>query len=337
MPERFLKAEDLPNDPDELVELYEEQMGLFNLYSEECERIEREVGPFLDPDTGEKVSILSKSEKGLTDPEELARDVIVSLMTEQHAIWLNLQLIQMDALIRKIELPEQKTDLGELEAKEQKETIPEISEDEIGIDGEDNVFGKRGDFWIVKYQGRDVGPLKATIGMEYINFLLMHRGQEFNTPLQLEAAVMGPVQPSKFYSVMTSPELEENRMSSGRANRYEKIGKKALADYEKKFVELQGEMDEAKENNDLAILPRLQQEMDLLITEITAEKFRSKYPQGWDEGNEKARKRISIGISRTIKDIESHSEDLASHLKKSLFPFEAPYSYRPTPPIDWIT
>jgi len=337
MPERLLKAEDLPEDPENLVELYEEQMDLFNSYSEECERIKREVGPFSDPETGEVVSILSKSEKELTDPEELARDVIVSLMTEQHAIWLNLQLIQMDALIREIELPEQKTDLGESEAKEKKETIPEISEDEIGIDRKDNVFRKHGDFWIVKYQGRDVGSLKDITGMQYINFLLMHRGQEFNTPLQLEAAVRGPVQPSKFYSRMTSAELEEERLFTGEARRYVKIGKKAVKDYKKRYEELQGEMDEARENNDRATMPRLQQEMDLLLKEINAEKFRSKYRQGWDEGNEKARKKISNGITRAIKAIESHSEDLASHLKKSLFPFEAPYSYRPTPPIDWIT
>jgi hypothetical protein len=77
--------------------------------------------------------------------------------------------------------------------------------------------------------------------------------------------------------------------------------------------------------------------MGLLIAEINAEKIRYRYPQGWDEGNEKARKRISNGITRTIEDIESHSEDLASHLKESIFPFEAPYSYRPTPPIDWST
>jgi len=337
MPERLLKAENLPEDPDKLVELYEEQMDLYNSYSEECERIEREVGPFSDPDTGEEVSILSKSDKELNDAEELARDVIVSLMTEQHTIWRNSQLIQMDALIREIELPQQKTDLGESKEKEKKETIPEISEDEIGIDGEDNVFHKHGDFWIVKYQGRHVGSLKATIGMKYINFLLMHRGQEFKTPLVLEAAVRGPVQPDMIYNKMTSAELEEQRMSSGEENRYVKIGKTALADYKKAVVELEGEMDEARENNDLATISRLQQDEDLLIKEINAEGFRSKYRQGWDEGNEKARKRISNGISRTIKDIESHSEDLASHLKKSLFPFEAPYSYRPTPPIDWIT
>ena len=337
MPERLLKAEDLPEDPDKLVELYEEQMGIFNLFSEEYERLEREVGPFLDPETGAEGPILSKPEKELTHDEELARDVIVSLMTEQHTIWRNLQLVQMDALIREIELPEQKTDRGESKEKEKKGTIPEISEDEIGIDGRDNVFCKDGDFWIVKYQGRQVGSLKASIGLEYINFLLMHRGQEFKTPLQLEAAVRGPVPPNKYYSGMTSAELEENRMSSGEENRHERIGEKALKQYEKEFVELQGEMDEATKNNDLATMPRLQEQMDFLLKEINAEKFRSKYRQGWDEGNEKARKRISNGISRAIKDIESYREDLACHLKKSLFPFSHPYNYQPTPPIDWIT
>ncbi len=332
-----MKAEDLPNDPDELVELYEEQMDLFNTYSEECERIERKVGPFSDPETGEVVSILSKSEKELTDPEELVRDVIVSLMTEQHAIWLNLQLIQMDALIREIELPEQKTDQAESAQEGKKETGIEISEDDTAISEEDNVFRKHGDFWIVKYQGLDVGSLKASIGMEYINFLLMHQEQEFKTPLQLEAAVRGPVPASQIHNKMTSPELEENRMSSGRANWYEKIGREAVKDYKKRYKELEREIDEARENNDPATKLRLQQQMGLLITEINAEKIRYRYPQGWDEGNEKARKRISNGISRAIKAIENYSEGLASHLKKSLFPFEAPYSYRPTPPIDWIT
>ena len=127
MPERLLKAEDLPEDPDKLVELYEEQMGIFNFFSEECERLDREVGPFLDPETGEEVSILSKSEKELTAAEEVARDVIVSLMTEQHAIWLNLQLIQMDAVIRKIPLPSLDEAVPpELEEREErkKETKP---------------------------------------------------------------------------------------------------------------------------------------------------------------------------------------------------------------------
>lgn len=341
MPKRFLKAEDLPNDPDKLVELYEEQMDLFNSYSEECERIERDVGPFSDSKTGEEVSILSKSEKELTDPEELARDVIVSLMTEQHTIWHNLQLIQMDALIREIELPEQKTDQAESAQEGKKETGIEISEDDTAISEEDNVFVKRGDFWIVKYQGQNLGPLDSSIGMRYISYLLMHQGQQCRTPLELEAAVKGSVNSGNVYSEMTQEQLAEEGLYTFMGTIKVVTDDKAVIDHQRRLKErldeIAGEMDEARYNNDLAQIGVLQEEKEWLLKELRALALQAKYPQKWDPANEKARKRIWAAVDRAIESIREHSDDLANHLRESLTPFSPPYNYHPNPPIDWST
>jgi len=105
MPKRFLKAEDLPNDPDKLVELYKEQVSYLHFDRNKQKEIQDKLGSLKDPGTGEEVSIWEYSERHLTEDQKIAKDALIDFVEYEEIDWSNIKLIRMEAFILELELP----------------------------------------------------------------------------------------------------------------------------------------------------------------------------------------------------------------------------------------
>ena len=110
---------------------------------------------------------------------------------------------------------------------------------------------------------------------------------------------------------------------------------KALRTYHEMLRSLNRDIQKAHDHNDPPEISRLESVKRETLKEVEALSKRSR--RGWDEVNEKARKRIRNAIQRSIEHIDDHDADLAAHLRKNLLRFRFPYSYEPDPPIDWAT
>ncbi len=200
-----------------------------------------------------------------------------------------------------------------------------------------NVFHRNGDVWIIIREGKEFPPIKHESGMSLISHLLFHRGTAFQSPLDLEVAIDGSQAGSSVLSDMTQEQLEKEGF--GTQGLVDRIGadKTALQAYKKRLAEIDNDLAEAARNNDLAQIDILNGEKEVLISEMgNSIILAQKGPR--DHSQEKARKRVSSAIHRSLDSIQEHEPEdfgLSSHLRKHLTPVSFPYSYAPDQPIDW--
>ena len=203
-----------------------------------------------------------------------------------------------------------------------------------------NVFRREGDYWIVTYGETGDLKIKTSVGMEYIGYLLAHAGERFRTPLELEAAVRGQtIGTHAHYSKMTEERLEEEGLSIQRSvyERYDPTTKSLLKTCDEQLQEVDRDIDRAEKDSNVTEVQRLREIRQGVLDQVRELSKRPK--RGWDEENDRARKRIWNAIDRAIEHIKIHKQlqSLATHLIDNLKPLRFPYSYNPQPPIHWVT
>jgi len=203
-----------------------------------------------------------------------------------------------------------------------------------------NVFRREGDYWIVTYGEKGDLKIKTSVGMEYIGYLLAHAGERFRTPLDLEAAVRGQtIGTHAHHSEMTEKQLEKEGLSIQRSvyEKYDHTTKSLLKTCHEQLQEVDREIDRAEKDSNVTEVQRQREIRQGVLDQVRELSKRPK--RGWDEENDKARKRIWNAIDRAIEHIKIHKQlqSLATHLIDNLKPLRFPYSYNPQPPIHWVT
>ena len=108
----------------------------------------------------------------------------------------------------------------------------------------------------------------------------------------------------------------------------------ARRQYERRIVELQGEIDEAERNNDLARADRSQIEMDALVDHLTAALGVGHKTRSAGGTAERARSAVTHRIRVTVRQLEKVQPDLGRHLRHAIN--TGTYcSYRPEQPVAW--
>jgi hypothetical protein len=179
----------------------------------------------------------------------------------------------------------------------------------------ENVFQKRGDFWQLSFGG-DTTFLKDSVGLGYIARLLIEPNREIPAVTLLAArAGIDPL------------------VASGTSG--EVLDDQARREYGNRYRELQGDLQEARDDNDDGRIAKLEVEMEQLTNELASAvglggRSREK------SDIEKVRKSVSMAVSRDIERIGNGHAMLGRHLTASMHS-GLTFRYAPETEIEWLT
>jgi hypothetical protein len=177
------------------------------------------------------------------------------------------------------------------------------------------VFRRNGEYWRLTFDGRTV-DMKDSVGLAYICRLL-------NEPNRDIPAV----------SLLAARAGIDPRAASGSSGKL--LEEADREKYGRLYRESSEELEDAKKNNDLGRIAKLQTQMDGLASELaraTGLGGRSREKTDAD----KVRKSVSMAVSRDIERIAGKHAALGRHLQIAI---SSGYTFRyaPEQPIDWLT
>jgi len=211
----------------------------------------------------------------------------------------------------------------------------------------DNMFIKKTDYWFFSYEGK-TGQLTVggNVGLEYIARLLDNRGREYESH-KLRNMVENKTPIDSRDTVKYGKKDEDKEDKKETVDERPKKGFKAIMDdvdvvldeeafkeYKDELRELNIDLKEAKENNDLGQIGKIQETIDFINKQMVAAVGRKGRPRKFKIPNETARKAISNSVNRVYKKLEKEHQLLWNHLKKNIT-ISHNCSYSPEKNIDW--
>ena len=194
-----------------------------------------------------------------------------------------------------------------------------------------NLFQRQGNAWTIRYQG-EVIPVADRKGLRYLAPLLRDRDREFHvTELEVAAGESLAVTSEGASTARLGVHLPSDDLdSSGRM-----LDAEAVTSYRDRLREIEQELAQASADRDTASRERLTQEQKFIEEQFLATHGRHGRSRPAQDRLKRTRDRIAIAIDRALGEIRKHHPDLAQHLDGSLIR-GTHWSYRPTPPVDWI-
>ena len=223
-----------------------------------------------------------------------------------------------------------------------------------GLESGKDMFVKRGNFWIVKYQQGRLPPIKSTRGMEYTHYLLEHPGKPLSPKELIDA-----VQPE-----LSLPDLSEERgvLEPEGGTKEQPTGNKgvtirgkdmedrpdvaadvAIRNAEK---ELQKALDNIDGEPGLTVDERDKEREKLKADLERFKEYRRKHRgtgkkprQYHDKNRERQRQLVKINITRARDQFKKADPQLYDHLKAAIFQQEGLWAYKPSGKYipEWLT
>lgn len=183
------------------------------------------------------------------------------------------------------------------------------------LDHSASVFRRLAQVWVIKYEGEMI-LMQDARGLTYLARLLAEPGRI--VPAANLLAALAGIDP---------------RITTGSSG--ELLDNQAREEYGHRYRELQEEMQEARENNDLGQIEKLEGEMELLTNELArATGIGGRSRRKTDI--EKVRKSVSMAVSRAIDSIRDEHAVLGRHLQNSISP-GLTFRYDPERDPSWLT
>jgi class 3 adenylate cyclase/AcrR family transcriptional regulator len=187
-----------------------------------------------------------------------------------------------------------------------------------------SLFRRDGEYWTIGYRGLVVS-LRDTKGLRDLGRLLGEPGREFHV-LDLMAAGTGA------RSTSPSRAAEAGLAIQGRGEPV--IDQAARAHYQRRITELEQELEEAQERGDGEATAAAREELDALITALTAAYGLAGRPRRSPDPVERARKAVTRRIRNAMRRITRAHPRLGQHLAASIRTGEF-CSYQPERAILW--
>jgi hypothetical protein len=183
------------------------------------------------------------------------------------------------------------------------------------VDANSNVFRRRNDFWELTFEGKTI-YLKHAVGLEYLVRLLM--------------------EPRRYIPAVTLNSLRtgiDPLISTGSSGPIlDDVGRK---NYERRYRELEEELDEARQNQDLGRIEKLESEMEQVTEQVlTATGLGGRTRELSDI--EKVRKSVSRAVSLALARISKEHESLGRHLTTAITSGRI-FRYAPERETVWLT
>lgn len=199
---------------------------------------------------------------------------------------------------------------------------PSVSATVRNSETEEYLFRKEGDFWTI-CQGKDLVRVKDVKGLEYIALLLRHPNQEIHA-LDLVAGEVGLS--SEVRANMTDEEtasgtgaLAQDCLSRAQNNDAgEMLDMEAKADYRRRLVQLDEELDEAREMHNAEQVDKIQEEIDALGRELKRAFGLGGRDRRAASSAERARINVKRAIKAAIERINEHNPDMGRFFASSI-------------------
>ena len=210
-----------------------------------------------------------------------------------------------------------------------------------------NGFVKKTDYWLISYEGETIQlTVSGNLGLEYIAHLLGNRGREYEshklrnivenkTPIDSRDTVKYGKK-DEWYK--DNKETADERPKKGFKATMDGVDvvldKDALKEYKDALKEYNEDLDEAKKNNDLGQIDKIEEVIGFIKSQMVADAGLKDRPRKFKSVNETARKAISNNVNRVYKKLEKEHQPLWNHLKKNIT-ISHNCSYSPEKNIDW--
>jgi class 3 adenylate cyclase len=171
-----------------------------------------------------------------------------------------------------------------------------------------NLFRRDGEYWTVAYRGLVV-TLRHSKGLRDLGRLLAEPGREFHV-LDLLAEGTGA------RSIPPSQAAEAGLATEGWGDPV--IDQAARAQYQRRITELEAELEEAEQRGDGEARAAAQEELDALITALTAAYGLAGRPRRSPDPVERARKAVSRRLRRDLRRVARAHPRLGRHLDASI-------------------
>lgn len=183
------------------------------------------------------------------------------------------------------------------------------------VDANSNVFRRRDDFWELAFEGKTI-HLKHAVGFAYIAHLL--------------------TEPNRYIPAVTLHSLRtgiDPLVSTGSSGPIlDDVGRR---NYERRYRGLEEELDEARQNQDLGRIEKLESEMEQVTEQVlTATGLGGRTRELSDI--EKVRKSVSRAVSLALGRISEKHESLGRHLTTAITSGRI-FRYAPDREIVWLT
>jgi tetratricopeptide (TPR) repeat protein len=167
------------------------------------------------------------------------------------------------------------------------------------------IFSRNGEYWQVGYQGY-TSSIGHRRGLELISFLLQHPGQEC---LAMELTHEGEARRRAY-----GPEDRRVGDDTGAPV----LDAEAKRSYRERLREIRDEVENLREANDVERASKLEEEQDFLTRELARALGLFGRDRKFGSEAERARKRVSIAITRAIRLLSLHDEHLGRYLERSI-------------------
>jgi tetratricopeptide (TPR) repeat protein len=183
-------------------------------------------------------------------------------------------------------------------------------------------FAANGEYWQVGFEGRTTS-VRHRKGFELISVLVGNPGREFfATELTQQLATGGPGGPE---DIRIGPSVDTPLLDA-----------EAKRSYRERLREIRDELDQSRDANDIERVAKLEEEQDFLTRELARALGIFGNDRKFGSESERARKRVSIAITRAIRSISRHDERFARHLERSIKTGNlCCYDPDPATPVKW--
>lgn len=194
---------------------------------------------------------------------------------------------------------------------------------------EGNVFRKKGDYWQIVYEGKEIF-LEDAKGLHYIHCLLQNPEQEFHVTQLI--SILSAHEPSK----MSEKQLKEDglNISVGFGDAGEVMDPKYISECKRQVKKLQEDLEEAKSSGNWEQTKEIQKQIDFIKNEMSSAIDLGGKVRKVADSNEKARKAVTNCIQDSLKKIKSENHALWQRLYTSIKTGHF-CSYKPEKPIQW--
>jgi len=235
---------------------------------------------------------------------------------------------------------------GRIEQDEKKTTLLDDLLKGIQYQPGDNLFIKKADYWIISYESEPILlEVRGNGGLEYIARLLDNPNKEYQA--QHLRDMVDDKSPLDVRDTVTYGQLtdyKENEDASALTQDNTKTSRygvdvvltdEAITKCKEELKGLREDLKEAKKNNDLGQKAKIEEEINIIESQMIADCGLRDHPRKFKTTNETARKTISGSVvTRLYKKLEKEHKPLLKHLEKNI-KISHTCSYSPEKSINW--
>ncbi len=191
----------------------------------------------------------------------------------------------------------------------------EKGEDAAGGVRSEAVFWREGDYWTVTYEG-ETWRLKGAKGFHYIAYLLGHPREEIRA-LDLAAGIGGAGEEA--VNVASAGDLARTDALTGDLGHAgEMLDAQAKADYQRRLIELEDELAEARELGNEERIAKAEEEKEALAREIRRAVGLGGRDRRAASSAQRARVAVTKAIRLALERISVHNRDLGRLLSTTI-------------------